>query len=41
LTWNVKGWRAAGQMAEQVRAEIAAGQDPSRHANQRAITQGG
>ena len=40
LTWNVEGWRAAGQKAEQVRAEIAAGQDPSRHADQREIDQG-
>ncbi len=41
LTWNVVGWHAAGDLAERVRAEIAAGDDPSRHADQRAITAGG
>lgn len=41
LTWNVEGWRAAGQKAEELRAEIAAGQDPSRHADHREINQGG
>ena len=41
LTWNASGWREAGRIAEQVRAEIAAGQDPSTHANQRALTAGG
>ena len=32
---------AAGDLAERVRAEIADGDDPSRHADQRAITAGG
>jgi hypothetical protein len=41
LTWNVAGWRAAGRRADQVRAEIAAGHDPSHHADERAITAGG
>jgi len=41
LTWNVAGWRAAGERADQVRAEIAAGGDPSRHADERALTAGG
>ena len=41
LTWNVAGWHAAGELAERVRSEIAAGEDPSRHADQRAITAGG
>ena len=41
LAWNVAGWGAAGRLAEEVRAEIAAGQDPSRHADERAISQGG
>lgn len=41
LTWNVVGWRAAGGLAEQVRTEIAAGQDPSHHADQRTINAGG
>ena len=41
LTWNVAGWRAAGRLAEQVETELAAGQDPSRHADEREISQGG
>jgi hypothetical protein len=41
LTWNVEGWRASGRKAEQLRAEIAAGQDPTRYADQREINQGG
>lgn len=41
LTWEVRGWRAARQKADELRAEIAAGQDPSRHADRRQISQGG
>ena len=41
LTWDVAGWGAAGRRAEEVRAEIAAGHDPSHHADERAITAGG
>jgi hypothetical protein len=38
LTWSVVGWSPAGELAERVRGEIVAGQDPSAHADQRAIT---
>ena len=37
LGWRVRGWGAAGSMAEQVRRELAAGENPSLHAHKRKL----
>lgn len=37
LGWQVHGWRAAGELADRVRGELADGTDPSTHADTQAV----